>query len=487
MGDAVWLVLLAPLGAAIALALSPRTVIARLGWLGAVLGGALLLIFPPSFGHTLLTIDWIPHHIETLLRFGLRVDPFSAAAGLSLAIGLGSLQWSTPPRPTDLAQLSAAGLLVFAPNLVQGAFAATLVGLLCIGSGPNDADSVRRFAGLRLSDGLMILGLAALYHHAADFRWTAPVVFDSPPAHIIVGLLVAGMGGYLGLLPWPALSTRDTPHAAQTRLVLGFIGSFLVVRSIDLLQSTTAIRAVLIGIAALSAAGAGLSAAQARNPRRALGTWPALIAMLACLNAEHWAMVAVIAWPLIVAMAALGAETVALSALVVLPGALCWGAALTGLLEAGRWLPLVLSAASWVLIGMSVPAQRRPAGRAWILPALALIGLVIVSIVTHEGWLTLLTWPPLWTIPLPLISAAVGFGIGARVTLPVIEVEPAWDGIWRLVTRGLRRLRRPPPIKGLDERWWATISDSATTHASVLIGVSVVVFVMYALLTGGLG
>ncbi|MEL6347830.1 MAG: hypothetical protein AAFV53_32290 [Myxococcota bacterium] len=481
MVDAAWLVLLAPLGAAIALGVSPRAAVARAGWLAAAIGAALIVLFPPPPA-TAIAVSWLPQNQRALLSLGLQVDGFSGMALLSLLVSVAALRWRETPRPEAQVLISASAALLFSPGIAQASAAVAIIGFLgwrMAGDGP---DSVRRFTSQRLADGLALLAIAALYHHAAGLSWDASIVGDSPPALLIAALLAAAAAGAAGLLPWPRLKDLD-PMAL---LAAGLAGGVLLMREIEILQSSEAVCVAVSGLGALTAAAAGLDGARRGHPQPTLAVWPALIALLASIGEEGWAAVAVVLWPPLVLLAHTTAGALLTLALIALPGAILWGVTLDGLVADQRWAPLTLSVVSIVLMGMSTPKPRAPQGRTWILAVGMLLLLSSASIALINIWGMRLAAPAVWSIGAALALGAAGAVVGAREGLPVIDVSVVWDQGWRGVHRGLRRM---PRWKAPDLPEWPAMGSASwgwSGGAALAVG-GALAFIIYALAVGGLG
>lgn len=438
MGELIWLLLLAPLGAALASwrQPEPHPAITALGALATAAGAVGLLA---GVGGA-VSFQWLPRNGSSLVDFSLTGTPLAGAVLLSLlaaagAEGLTARRWLA---------LSAAALSLLSEEVVL-AFAGLSLAALATTRAP------RAQWSHRLSDIVAILGMGALYHHVAAFGWGVPLLPDSPQTVLICALLVAGLGGYLGVLPWPAARHGVAPIA---------LAGFLLVRMAPLLSDAAPVLAAAGAVAALSLAFLGTTGA-------IRAAWPPLLVTLAAVGATDLLTIAVLAWPILAA--ARGRLALLLSAAVLA------GVPLAGWIEAGRWLPAMLLAAAVLLLGTAAP---RPERRDAIGGALALV----VGAAAIAAGLTDVPSGPLWgpLVTLPL----VGVGVMARASaspIPRLDGDRGWMQAWQAIRQASRQAAalRPPRVS-LPATLWQKVPSLGPGDHLFLLAFAAIVLLAYA-------
>lgn len=423
MDDLIWLSLLAPLGAALASWRQPHRVASLLGGLGAAAGAAALLAGAGGD----ISVQWLPRNGVSLVSFSLEGSALAGAALLALLAAEGVRSWRTGLSAWRWGALGAAAVSLLAEEVVIAFGGLALAGMLT-------APGPRAQWSHRLSDLVALLGMGALYHHAAAFGWGVPLLPDSPQTVLICGLLLGGLGGYLGVLPWPA---------ARHSVIPVTLAGIILARMAPLLTDATPVLVAAGALAALTLAFLGTSARKA--PEVIQAAWPPLLILLAAAGSQGILIAAALAWPLLAAAQGRLALLLAAAALS--------GAPLTAWIAEGRWLPAMVLATGVLLLGTAAPRPERRDALG------GLLGVGAAAAVITTGLAGPIDWPPLWG---PLVSLAlVGVGMAAAASaspIPVLHGDRGWHQAWHAIRDTSQRaaaVRLPSvrlPVAALRER-----------------------------------
>lgn len=439
------LTLLGPLGASIASWRQPRLVTTVLSVL-AVVGGTIGTFLSETEPFSL---RWLPRNDTTLFSVGLQGDLTGALVLLALLLWL-LLQQRGLLLARHWLAVAAAATSLFALDLLQ-AFAGLAISSALLTTSP------RELWSHRLSDVLALVGLAALYHNTGSTGWAQTLLPDSALSLLITGLLLSGLGGYLGLAPW---SDRATPPLTVS------VAAVVLLRLQPLLAPLAFILDLAMALGVLSFL--LVATDPASLARRSCGP---LLLLLSLTGSAAFLSAAAVAAPLLLLLP----PALALAFL----AALC-SAPLYGLAYSGRWILLILFVLGLSLSGR-VPMRRpRPAEAAGAAGLLLLLCALLYS-----GVLGAPAWPPVWSMLASGGLLAAGQLALPRVAIPVTSSSSAWDTGWRALLRPLSSwvasasLSPPQLLRGTPD-WMRPATLSRPAGQSIAFGVIVLIVTAYA-------